>query len=201
MKLVMWRLTSYGLAWMGCGYDMSNAFPSVHHNYLDNVVYSHCHDQDVQLLSLRHKYAMAFIRGQDNDLLCVRPTTGDLKGDVLAPMKFAAAFIPAIDITVRETKNWADELTLYQHEPITNQVLDTTYCLYADDVGRIGTCISADNAIKRVHHWDASMDNNIKQCGVFQSMSKRQLLFVFRGRGRHAHQRAIQLAATSGQLR
>eukprot|EP00972_Heterocapsa_arctica_P090003 13278347-Heterocapsa_arctica.AAC.1 len=70
---------------------------------------------------------------------CSLFVTGDLQGDVIAPMKFAAAFTPAIDMTVRETKNWADELTLYQHEPITNQVLDTSYCLYADDVGRIGT--------------------------------------------------------------
>eukprot|EP00972_Heterocapsa_arctica_P087777 12944557-Heterocapsa_arctica.AAC.1 len=115
-------------------------------------------------------------------------------------MKFAAAFTPAIDSTVHETKNWADELTLFQYEPITNQALDTSYCLYADDVGRIGTCVSADNAIKRVHDWDAAMDSNTQQRGAFQNMSKRQLLFVFRGRGRHAHQRAIQQAAISGRL-
>eukprot|EP00972_Heterocapsa_arctica_P074449 10987164-Heterocapsa_arctica.AAC.1 len=112
---------------------------------------------------------MVFVCGQDNDLLCVRPTTGDLQGDVLAPMKFAAAFTPAIDSTVRQTKHWADELTLYQCEPITNQVLDTSYCLYADDVGRIGTCVSADNAINHVHLLDAAMDNNTQQRGVFQN--------------------------------
>eukprot|EP00972_Heterocapsa_arctica_P078789 11617731-Heterocapsa_arctica.AAC.1 len=106
---------------------------------------------------------MVFIRGQDNDLICVRPTPGDLQGYVLAPMEFAAAFTPAIDSTVRETKHWADKLTLFLYEPITNQVLDTSYCLYADDVGRIGTCVSADNAIKRVHDWDAAMDNNTQQ--------------------------------------
>eukprot|EP00972_Heterocapsa_arctica_P031352 4617673-Heterocapsa_arctica.AAC.1 len=81
MKLAMWRLTSYGLAWMGCWYDMSNAFTSVHHSYLDNVVHTYCHAHDAQLLSLRHRYAMVFIRGQDNDLICVRPTSGDLQGD------------------------------------------------------------------------------------------------------------------------
>eukprot|EP00972_Heterocapsa_arctica_P049402 7271513-Heterocapsa_arctica.AAC.1 len=54
MKLAMWRLTSYGLAWMGCWYDMSNAFPSVHHDYLDYVLQNDCHPHDTRLLSLRH---------------------------------------------------------------------------------------------------------------------------------------------------
>eukprot|EP00972_Heterocapsa_arctica_P029203 4294619-Heterocapsa_arctica.AAC.1 len=44
------------------------------------------------------------------------------------------------------------------------------------------------------------MNNNTQQRGVFQNVSKRQLLFAFRGRGRHAHQRAIQQADCSGRL-
>eukprot|EP00972_Heterocapsa_arctica_P089846 13253990-Heterocapsa_arctica.AAC.1 len=36
-----------------------------------------------------------------------------IQGDALAPMKFAAAFTPAIDSAVRETKHWADELTCF----------------------------------------------------------------------------------------
>eukprot|EP00972_Heterocapsa_arctica_P097706 14416490-Heterocapsa_arctica.AAC.1 len=62
-------------------------------------------------------------------------------------------------------------------------VSDLSYVLYADDVGRVGACSNRPNAFLRLRAWDTSLDQHTHLIGVWQNLGKRQLMFVFRGRG------------------
>eukprot|EP00972_Heterocapsa_arctica_P026411 3889345-Heterocapsa_arctica.AAC.1 len=72
---------------------------------------------------------------------------------------------------------------LYAWDPVTGTVSDLSYVLYADDICRVGTCSNGPTAILRLRAWDTTLDQHIHLIGVWQNLGKRQLMFVFRGRG------------------
>eukprot|EP00972_Heterocapsa_arctica_P054979 8106930-Heterocapsa_arctica.AAC.1 len=90
---------------------------------------------------------------------------------------------------------------LYAWDPLAGTVSDLSYVLYADDLGRIGTCSNGPNAILMLRAWDTTLDQHIHMFGVWQNLGKRQLMFVFRGRGAQEAYMCVKKLQRQQQLR
>ena len=108
VKIAKWHLAQNALTWVAPFYDQANAFASVDHAALNQVVREALPHGDAELLLQRHTRALCFLRADSGEWALMSLGCGDLQGDVAAPDKFINVLDPCVDRWIAATETDED---------------------------------------------------------------------------------------------
>ena len=182
--MVSERTAELGISTISTSYDGRNAFASIDFDELDNVVAKVTqHSTTEKLLQQRYRCATATVTAID-DVITYKIGSGSLPGDTIACDYFRWAFTPRVT-------RWAEELSmrpngkiLHAIEPISAEIVDLSYSIYADDIERDqvfpeGACVR--QVANEMHYVDELLDHNLTPIGIHQNATKKEHIPKLKG--------------------
>eukprot|EP00929_Paragymnodinium_shiwhaense_P021066 TRINITY_DN13845_c0_g1_i1.p1 TRINITY_DN13845_c0_g1~~TRINITY_DN13845_c0_g1_i1.p1 ORF type:complete len:1628 (-),score=116.54 TRINITY_DN13845_c0_g1_i1:570-5453(-) len=177
-------------------YDVSNAFPSVSHKSVIELV-SNCRLEEEAALFVCHIVGACFLLDIENEKVMFEPGTGIFAGASVATVLFGGVYWPCLEAWRLST---SDKM-LYAKFPLSNELVDCSMTSFVDDVARKQT-LKSNDARQALDHAKAvqdSLDSFVTDVGVAQNKEKSVRMVALFGPGSHDQER--RLYHFQGELR
>jgi hypothetical protein len=182
IRVLKWRLRQLKLGSLSCFWDLSNAFPSMAYDQIDDAVDRSAPQHEGWFLKQRYRRCIMIIRGPDGIITAMRALTGDRQGDVAAPLKFVITLDPHIDGFEKKVTSALNEIYMSYIEPCTGFSSTSSTVSFADDIARIGCCLTSSGANELKHQWNNALQEQLTPCQIAQNASKLQVLVEWSGK-------------------
>ena len=121
-----------GLNFVQSMHDVANAFPSMKHKTLDDMIDKVSYLEDAPFLKARHKHSQVCIPTPQGERLYVTAMQGGLQGDSAVAQEFGQLYEKALE---NRAKNRKGEIRAT--DPNSGKILHIGTQMYADDVSDI----------------------------------------------------------------
>ena len=181
---IRWRLRKEKKGHATYMYDVSNAFPSIAKDTLDEVIEEVCEEEDKGLMKQRHDRATMVIECQDKQEAVLKTGTGNLQGDTPAPCQFMYGYnSKVLEPWQEEKKQEYKGSAFVTKDKQTGKEVNASISAYADDVAKTEMCDRAWEVKKTEETLDNAMDRLLTPLKMAQNKSKKEILVSFDGTG------------------
>jgi len=146
--------------------------------------------EDLQLASQVFYEASVDIPAQDG-VLQLTPSQGGLMGNPVIVKVFSHTFKWPVSHWLMSEMRWApeDHNSLWIYSPITNEKLNASVTVYADDIAKMHTMINEENATplalaERLHAANSHLDDYLDKYLLAQNKDKQEVGIIFFGKRR-----------------
>ncbi len=121
-----------GMSHIQSMHDVANAFPSMGHSALKEMIDETCRPEDGPFMEARHKHSIVCIPTPQGERLYLQTGQGGLQGDAAMAGEFGQKY-------EKELRGWAknEKGQIIAEDPITKEKLHIGTTMYADDVSDI----------------------------------------------------------------
>ena len=162
--------------------DISNAFPSVTHESMNEML-SRCTDSFTrQQIKARHEQLEVRIHNKAGEGLIIHPGSGGAQGDKIMPVQFRKIYEAKVERWV-DKRNAELDSWITGRDPVTDISVDVTVTCYADDVKEINLACSDKDALENIATSTVLLDKEIQPAGLSQNAGKAEHIATFLGPG------------------
>jgi hypothetical protein len=178
--------------------DISNAFPSLSHASMDATLRLGVEtDSDAQRkpkLLLKHRYTHmnVSIATKQGEGILIRPCCGGAQGDVGMPTIFRRTYEPVLEQWSQRKKDTLP--SIIGRDPLSQQELDVSITVYADDVKEINMASTADEAVATINKSTQILDSKLTELTLMQNQGKAEHVPSFLGKGQERLTRVFTAA-------
>ena len=176
-----------GFSFISCFHDIANAFPSMAHSCLRNVLQGAALPANADLLLQRVQETCMVVEGCDRSAVVV-PGSGTLQGDTIAGDLFLEGYRPVID---KWTTQLSDDYKLLAFSPLDLADINLALTTFADDLRRKILVQSASDADEKVRRSNQVLDDALAAAGMAQNTSKQEHVVFFSGQRKQSNTRQI----------
>ena len=179
--------------------DISNAFPSITHDALNNTIKETTDPWTATQLSARHQELQARITTKQGAATIIKPNTGGAQGDKVMPVQFRRTYeahlMEWISLTHRDLNS-----EIKATDPNTGTIVDVSTTCYADDVKELNMVTNARDAIETIARSTTLMDQIIGPIGLAQNKGKTEHVATFLGTRQDPNTKALKATLTEAGL-
>lgn len=174
------RLRMAGLSFISCFHDIANAFPSMAHSCLRNVLQSAALPANAELLLQRVQETCMVVEGCDRSAVVV-PGSGTLQGDTIAGDLFLEGYHPVVDKWTAQLSEHHPDYKLLAFSPLDLADVNLAVTTFADDLCRKILVQSVSDADEKVRKSNQVLDDALAAVGMAQNTSKQEHVAFFSG--------------------
>jgi uncharacterized C2H2 Zn-finger protein len=174
---VKWRLKQLGVNFVQSMHDVANAFPSMGHKTLDEMLEKITHAEDTPFLKARHKHSQICIPTPQGERLYVTAGQGGLQGDSAMAPEFGQCYEEALEQWSKNEKG-----QILATDPITGKILHVGTQMYADDVSDINI-ITEGSLEQMADERNKEMDEVLEKMDMAQNREKEEHIVSIFGKG------------------
>ena len=179
-----------GFSFISCFHDIANAFPSMDHGRLREVLRQAAHPDDFPLLVQRVQRSCMLVDGCDRRA-AVMPGSGTLQGDAIAGDLFLEAYHPVVDAWTADLGWQHCDYQVLAFSPLDLATIDLAVTTFADDLCRKILVESPEDANQKVRRSNQALDAALAAAGMAQNTSKQEHVAFFGGKHKYSHNRQI----------
>jgi hypothetical protein len=172
-----WRLRTLGISHTQSMHDGANAFPSMGHPTLKDMIDTTCKIEDGPFIEARHKHSIVCIPTPQGERIYLEPAQGGLQGDAAMASEFGQAYEESLDGWAKNHKR-----QILAEDPITKKKIHIGTTMYADDISDINI-IADDGFAEIADERNKELDDILNNMHMAQNKDKEEHLLCMIGPG------------------
>ena len=179
--------------------DISNAFPSLSHDCMRQVLEAHNDEWTAAQLRARHEQLEFRITTKQGESIILKNGCGGAQGDKVMPVQFRRVYEGLLEEWV-DTKEQELDTGVKAKDPLTAKVVDVSMTSYADDVKEINVVKDDQEALETIARSGVLLDQVITKGKLKQNIGKAEHVATFIGPGQDTYTKGLKNKFEDNQL-